>query len=69
MQPLRPPEGVLTDGVVSLRVPPAGDADTFVGYAAGQDGGLGEAWLPLLYARRVGVPVTTDPSAPLQGRG
>ena len=50
MQPLRPPEGVLTDGVVSLRVPSAGDADAFVGYAAGQDGGLGEAWLPSLYA-------------------
>ena len=50
MQPLRPPEGVLTDGVVSLRVPSAGDADALAGYAAGQDGGLGEAWLPSLYA-------------------
>ncbi len=50
MQTLRPPEGVLTDGVVSLRVPSAGDADAFVSYAAGQDGGLGEAWLPSLYA-------------------
>ena len=50
MQPLRPPQGVLTDGVVSLRVPPAGNADAFVGYAAGQDGGRGEAWLPLPYA-------------------
>jgi RimJ/RimL family protein N-acetyltransferase len=49
IQPLRPPEGVLTDGVISLRVPSAGDADAFVGYAAGQDGGLGEAWLPSLY--------------------
>jgi RimJ/RimL family protein N-acetyltransferase len=51
MQPLRPPEDVLTDGVVSLHVPSAGDADAFVAYAAGQDGGLGEAWLPSLYAR------------------
>ena len=50
MQPLRPPEGVLTDGVVSLRVPSAGDADAFAGSAAGQDGGLGEGWLPSLYA-------------------
>jgi RimJ/RimL family protein N-acetyltransferase len=50
MQQLRPPEGVLTDGVVSLRVPSAGDADAFVGYAAGKDGGLGGAWLPSLYA-------------------
>ena len=50
MQPLRPPEGVLTDGVVSLRVPSAGDADSFAGYAAGQDGGLDEGWLPSLYA-------------------
>ena len=50
VQPLRPPEGVLTDGVVSLRVPSAGDADAFVSYAAGKDGGLGEAWLPSLYA-------------------
>jgi len=50
MQPLRPPEGVLTDGVVSLRVPSAGDADAFVGYAAGHDGGLGKGWLPSLYA-------------------
>ncbi len=50
MQPLRPPEGVLTDGVVSLRVPSAGDVDTFAGHAAGQHGGLGEAWLPLHYA-------------------
>jgi hypothetical protein len=30
-------------------VPSAGDAGTFVGYAAGQ-GGLGQASLPLLYA-------------------
>ena len=50
VQPLRPPQGVLTDGVVSLRVPSAGDADAFVSYAAGKDGGLGEAWLPSLYA-------------------
>jgi hypothetical protein len=28
----------------------AGDVDTFVGYAAGQDGGLGQASLPSLYA-------------------
>ena len=42
--------GVLTDGVVSLRVPSAGDADAFVSYAAGKGGGLGEAWLPSLYA-------------------
>jgi len=38
MQPSRPPEDVLADGVVSLRVPPAGDAGTFAGYAAGQAG-------------------------------
>ena len=50
MQPLRPPQGVLTDGVVSLRVPSAGDVDAFAGYAAGHDGGLGGAWLPLAYA-------------------
>ena len=50
MQPLRPPQGVLTDGVISLRVPSAGDADAFAGYAAGQDGGVGGAWLPLPYA-------------------
>jgi hypothetical protein len=47
-QPFPPPQGALTDGVVSLRVPPAGDAGTFVSYAAGQDGGLGDAWLPSL---------------------
>ena len=50
MPPLRPPQGVLTDDVVSLRVPSAGDVDAFVRYAAGHDGGLGEAWLPLPYA-------------------
>ena len=50
MQPLRPPQGVLTDGVVTLRVPSAEDVDAFAGYAAGYDGGLGEAWLPLPYA-------------------
>ena len=50
MPSLRPPEGVLTNGVVSLRVPSAGDADALVSYAAGQDGGRGEAWLPRLYA-------------------
>jgi RimJ/RimL family protein N-acetyltransferase len=50
MPSLRPPEGVLTDGVVSLRVPSAGDVDALVSYAAGQDGGRGEAWLPPLYA-------------------
>ena len=50
MQPLRPPDGVLTDGVVSLRVPSVEDVDAFVGYAAGHDGGSGEAWLPLPYA-------------------
>ena len=50
MRPLRPPQGVLTDGVVSLRVPSAGDVDAFAGYAAGPGGGLGEAWLPLPYA-------------------
>ena len=50
MRPLRPPAGVLTDGVVSLRVPSAGDTDALAGYAAGKDGGLGEAWLPSLYA-------------------
>ena len=48
--PLRPPQGVLADGVVSLRVPSAGDVDAFVGYAAGHDGGPGGAWLPLPYA-------------------
>jgi len=50
MQTLRPPQGVLTDGVVSLRVPSAGDVDALVGYAAGQDGGLGGAWMPALNA-------------------
>ena len=50
MPSLRPPEGVLTDGVVSLRVPSAGDVDALVSYAAGQDRGRGEAWLPPLYA-------------------
>ena len=49
MRPLRPPQGVLTDGVVSLRVPSVGDVDTFVRYAAGEDGGLGQAWLPQLH--------------------
>jgi hypothetical protein len=28
--------------------PPAGDAGTFVSYAAEQDGGLGDVWLPSL---------------------
>ena len=51
MPSLRPPEDVLTDGVVSLRVPSAGDVDALVSHAAGQDGGRGEAWLPPLYAR------------------
>ena len=37
--------GVLTDGAASLRLPSAGDAGSFAGYAAGQDCGLGEAWL------------------------
>ena len=32
VQPLRPPEGVLTDGVVSLRVPPALPLDTTTRY-------------------------------------
>ena len=50
MEPLRPPQGVLADGVVSLRVPSAGDVDAFVRYAAGHDGGPGGAWLPLPYA-------------------
>lgn len=50
MRPLRRRRGVLTDGVVSLHVPSVGDVDTFVSYAAGQDGGLGEAWRPSLYA-------------------
>jgi hypothetical protein len=36
-------------------VPSAGDAGTFVGYAAGQDGGLGQASLPSLYAGASGV--------------
>ena len=49
MQPLGPPEGVLTDGVISLRVPSVEDVDAFVRYAAGHDG-LGEARLPLPYA-------------------
>ena len=49
MKPLRPPEGVLTDGVISMRVPSVEDVDAFVRYAAGPDGGLGEAWLPLPY--------------------
>jgi len=47
---LSPPDGVLTDGVVSLRMPSVRDADALVGYAAGQDGGLGGAWLPALKA-------------------
>ena len=38
MQPLRPPEGVLTDGVVSLRVPSVEDVGAFVSYAAGHAG-------------------------------
>lgn len=46
MKPLRPPEGVLTDDVLSLRVPSAGDVNTFAGYAAGQDGGLGRCLIP-----------------------
>ena len=50
METLPPPEGILTDGVVSLRVPSVGDVDALVGYAAGQDGGLGGAWLPALEA-------------------
>ena len=50
MEPLRPPQGVLADGVVSLRVPSAGDVDAFVRYAAGHDGGPGGAWLPVPYA-------------------
>ena len=50
MRPLRPPQGVLTDGLVSLRVPSVRDVDAFVSYAAGQGGGLGGAWLPLPYA-------------------
>ena len=54
MRPLRPPQGVLTDGVISLRVPSVEDADAFASYAAGQGGGLGEAWLPLPYAARPG---------------
>ena len=40
----------MTDGIVSLRVPSVGDVDTFVRYAAGEDGGLGQAWLPQLHA-------------------
>ncbi len=50
VQPLRPPQDGLTDGVVSLRVPSVGDVDAFVRYAAGEDGGLGQAWLPQLHA-------------------
>ena len=50
MRPLRPPQGVLTDGVISLRVPSVEDVDAFVRYAAGPGGGLGETWLPLPYA-------------------
>ena len=48
MQLLAPPEGVLTDGVLSLRVPSVDDVDALADYAAGQDGGLGGAWLPAL---------------------
>ena len=50
MRPCGAAGGVLTDGVVSLRIPSVGDVDTFVSYAAGQDGGLGEAGRPSLYA-------------------
>jgi RimJ/RimL family protein N-acetyltransferase len=50
MRPLRPPQGILTDGLVSLCVPSVRDVDAFVSYAAGQGGGLGGAWLPLPYA-------------------
>ncbi len=50
MKRLRPPESVLADGVVSLRIPSVGDVDALVGYAAGQDGGLGGAWMPALHA-------------------
>ena len=50
VQPLPPPDGVLTDGVVIAACPAGRDAGTFAGCAAGQAGGLGEAWLPLPYA-------------------
>ncbi|HBW17786.1 MAG: GNAT family N-acetyltransferase [Streptosporangiaceae bacterium] len=50
MESLTPPEEVLTDGLVTLRLPSVTDADALVGYAAGQDGGLGGAWLPALKA-------------------
>jgi hypothetical protein len=49
-RPLRPPQGVLSDGMVSLRVLSVGDVGAFVRYAAGEDGGLGQAWLPQLHA-------------------
>lgn len=47
MQLLRPPEGVLTDVLMSLRVLSVGDVDALAGYA-GRDGGLDGAWLPSL---------------------
>ena len=47
---LPPPEGVLTDGVLSLRVPSVGDVDALADYATGQDDGLGSVWLPALKA-------------------
>lgn len=47
---LPPPEGVLTDGVVSLRMPSVRNVDALVDYASEQDGGLGSAWLPALRA-------------------
>ena len=50
MPSLRPPEGVLTDGLVSLRVPSIGDVDALVSYAAEQDGGRGARWLPPIHA-------------------
>jgi hypothetical protein len=50
MQPSRSPEGVLADGTV-IAARPAGRRHRYHAcYAAGQDGGPGQAWLPLLFA-------------------
>jgi hypothetical protein len=45
MQPSRPPDGILTDGVVSLRIRADQDAGTFAGYAD-----RAEAWAPSISA-------------------
>ena len=58
MQLLRPPEGVLADVLMSLRVLSVGDVDALAGYA-GRDG----AWLPSLKRR------CAAGALPLDGRG